>query len=131
MFTITARAGTAERVGRCAGRARYGESGERGSNADADKFTINVPGLTDILRIPGLDSPELRRERSRRFRQSRSPLPEVLQPLVRILNVLDDAQDLLFTGLALAYPLLKLVGPRIVPALGWALLVNDLLNAGT
>jgi hypothetical protein len=102
-----------------------------GSRAERDPFTVNVPGLTDILRVPGLETPELRKERARRMRQSNSALPKVLQWLPPILNKLDDAQDLLFTGLALAWPILKFLGPRFLGPLGWLLTINDLFNVAT
>jgi hypothetical protein len=92
------------------------------------RYTITVPGLSDVIRLPGTDSPRLRYERYKRWQSSNSPLPQSLRPLVRILNKLDDAQDLLFTAIALARPLIRLIGPRIIPVLGWVLTVNDALN---
>jgi hypothetical protein len=47
------------------------------------------------------------------------------------LTKLDNAQDLLFTGLALAWPLFKLLGPRFAGPLGVLLTINDGLNLAT
>jgi len=94
-------------------------------------FTLNLPGLTDFIKFPGLESKALRRERFERFKASRSALPGFLQWIPPLLTKLDNAQDMLFTGLAIGVQLLKWIGFRSIPGLGWALLANDLLNAFT
>lgn len=131
LFTITSRAATFVRRQRCEAAGRGRNSAFVGSRSSGEEFTVNIPGISDVLRIPGLDTPEIRRQRYQRWLASRSPVPEVLQPLTRILNKLDDAQDLLFTALALAVPILKRIGLRMIPFLGWALTVNDILNGMT
>lgn len=102
-----------------------------GAKSGPDPFTITVPGITDILKLPGLDSPDLRRERADRYSQQHSGLPQGLKWVPALLTKLDDAQDLLFTALALAIPLLVRIAPRLLPLAGWLLLANDLLNIGT
>jgi hypothetical protein len=131
IFTVNAKVASPERVSRCAARAKYGKNEFVGRGVDDDRYTINVPGISDVLRIPGLDSKDLRRERYQRWQSSRSPLPEALRPLVKIITKLDDAQDLLFTALALVTPLLRRIGLRFIPFLGWALTLNDILNGLT
>lgn len=97
-----------------------------------ERFTLQIPGLTDIFRTPWTESAQLRRERYARFKAARSPLPGFLQWVPPLLTKLDDAQDLLFTGLALAWPVFKFLLPRaFLGPLGWLLLVSDLFNAFT
>lgn len=131
LFTITRRAATFVRQQRCEAAAARRASAFVGSRSEGEQFTVNIPGISDVLRIPGLDTEATRRQRYQRWLASRSPVPEVLQPLTRILTKIDDAQDLLFTALALAVPLLKRIGLRFIPFLGWALTVNDILNGMT
>lgn len=94
-------------------------------------FTINIPGITDILRLPGLETKDLRRERFQRMKTSVPALPRVLQWIPPLINKLDDAQDLLFTALALAWPILRLLGRPFLGPLGILLTISDLLNLGT
>jgi hypothetical protein len=103
----------------------------RDFEANPPDYTINIPGITDILRIPGLETKELRRERFLRMKTSVPALPRVLQWIPPLINKLDDAQDLLFTGLALAWPILRLLGRPFLGPLGILLTVSDLLNLGT
>ena len=110
---------------------RIGRQSAAAAGAGGDVYTINVPGVTDILRIPGLESEALRKERAQRMKQSRSGLPDFLKWIPPVLNKLDDAQDLLFTGLALAWPLLRFLPRAFLGPLGILLTVNDLLNVFT
>lgn len=91
-------------------------------------YTIDIPGLTDFIRIPALENEELKFQRWVRFKTQESVLPEPLRWIPGLINKLDDAQDLLFTFLVLARPLLKRLPARFLPGLGWVLLFNDLLN---
>lgn len=131
LVKITSGTATPERVERCAARARRDPTILDPFGSGPDSFTIAIPGLTDIVRVPGLDTPELRKQRYERFKASRSPLPEGLKWLPPLLNKLDDAQDLLFTGLALAWPLLRRAAPWFLGPVGILLTINDLLNAFT
>lgn len=94
------------------------------------EYTIEIPGMLDIFRIPILekDNVALRQQRAIRMRTEVSPLPQKLQWIPTLINHLDDAQDMLITGLTLAKPILKKLPLRFVPYLGWALLINDILN---
>ncbi len=98
-----------------------------------DQYTIDIPGASDIfaLPIPALANKELKRQRYLRMKTSQTAMPEFLQWMPQVINKLDDAQDLLWTGLVLAKPLLRRLPSRFIPYLGWALLANDLLNLGT
>jgi hypothetical protein len=131
MFTITSRQATAARMARCAGRGEDGSVPGYNSSPGDDRFTISLPGISDVIRIPFLETKQLRHERAARWRASHSALPGPLQPITRILQKLDDAQDLLFTAIALAVPILRFAGVRFIPFLGWALTINDILNGAT
>lgn len=131
MFTIRESTVTFARQSRCAATAARRAVNPFSPAAGDDRSTIAIPGLSDILRIPGIDSPATRRERMQRFRAGKSPTPEFLQPFVKLLNKLDDAQDLLYTALVIGVWVAKFFGARMIPGLGWLLAINDLLNAGT
>lgn len=95
-------------------------------------FTVDVPGVSDIIKWPGFsDTPELRRARAQRLISANRAVPDFLKWLPPILTQLDNAQDMLITGLALAWPLVKYVFPRMLGGLGILLTLNDLLNLFT
>lgn len=94
-------------------------------------YTIRLPGVQDIIRIPALENSEIRKERYLRFKFAQTPIPKPLQWIPGVINWLDDAQDLLITALYLAKPLLKRAPLRFIPGLGWILLANDILNLST
>jgi hypothetical protein len=94
-----------------------------------DPYTVQIPGITDILKVPGVDSAEARRARADRMKRQHSPLPTGLQWIPPLLNKLDDAQDLLYTALVIGVGLLKVLGVRAIPGLGILLTANDILNA--
>lgn len=94
-------------------------------------YTIDLPGFSDFIRIPALEDTALKRERIERMQTHESPVPDELQWIPSVINTLDDAQDLLFTGLVLAKPLLSRLPARFLPGLGWVLTANDALNLGT
>lgn len=98
-----------------------------------DAYTIDIPGASDIFILPidALDNIDLKRQRIARMKSAKSPMPGFLQWIPNVINKLDDAQDLLWTGLVLAKPLLKRLPARFVPYLGWVLLANDILNLAT
>ena len=91
-------------------------------------YTIDIPGLTDFIRIPQLENETLKFQRWARFKTQEPLLPEPLRWIPGLINKLDDAQDLLYTGLVLARPLLRRLPARWLPYLGWILLLNDVLN---
>ncbi len=90
--------------------------------------TIEIPGISDIIRVPALEDAELKRERIQRMRAAHTALPGVLNWLPAAINHIDDAQDILITALILGKPILRRLPVRFLPVLGWVLLVNDLLN---
>lgn len=96
-------------------------------------YVINIPGATDIIRIPALEDKSLKQARYLRMIQAAetSTIPEPLRWIPTAINYLDDAQDLLFTALVLSKPLLRRLPARLIPGLGWILTANDLLNAMT
>lgn len=91
-------------------------------------YDLDIPGLQDIIRIPALESPNLRRQQIARFKTHVTPIPEPLRWIPSVINLLDSAQDLLITVLYASRFLLKRLGPRLVPGLGWILTVNDAVN---
>ncbi len=94
-------------------------------------YTIDIPGLTDFIRWPALENEELKFQRFIRFKTQEPLLPEPLRWIPDVINKLDDAQDLLFTALVLARPLLKKIPTWWLPGLGWTLFANDVLNLQT
>lgn len=128
LLKVTGRTVTAARSAKCVGSKEYIARQSAGSEAEPDPFTINLPGLTDIVKLPGMDSADLRRQRIARMRSAHSPLPQGLQWIPPLLNKLDDAQDILFTALAVGAAAARWLGFRAIPGLGIALTVNDLLN---
>ena len=102
-----------------------------GAYAPVDGFTVDVPGLQDIIKVKDWDSPTLRFERFKRFESARSAVPTALQWIPPLLTKLDNAQDMIFTGLALAIPIIRRLGPRLIPGIGILLTLNDVLNLFT
>lgn len=130
LYRVSGRWATQEKARRCRQRLEFQQRQANFQTSPPD-YTVNIPGVTDILRVPGLETKELRRQRWERMQTSRSALPEPLRWIPPLLNKLDDAQDLLFTGLAIAWPLFKLLGKPFLGPLGWLLTINDILNLGT
>lgn len=97
------------------------------------EYTIDIPGLADIFILPidSFDNKDLRRERIQRFKTKRTPIPSTIDWIPDSIRYLDDIQDMLIVGLTLARPLLRKLPSRFVPYLGWALLLNDILNLST
>jgi len=91
-------------------------------------YTLDIPGLQDLIRIPALEDIALRAQRTARAFTHFSTLPNALNFIPPLINMLDDAQDLLFTALVLAKPLFRRLPARIIPGLGWLLITNDVLN---
>lgn len=94
------------------------------------RYTVDIPGLQDIVILtpPSLDDFELRRQRIQRMKTKTSPIPSFLQWIPPMINAFDDVEDMLSVGLTLAKPLLKRVGTRFIPYVGWALLLTDVLD---
>lgn len=65
------------------------------------------------------------------YKKQASHVPEQLRWIPVIINMLDDAQDILITALYLARPLLRKLITKPIPVVGWALTANDLLNLST
>lgn len=104
---------------------------DRVRNVGGANYTINIPGIQDVVRIGAYEDPDLKRQRWLRYKNTRNPAPGFAQSAAQILNFIDDAQDLLFTALALAWPLLRRLPLRMLPGLGWLLTINDILNLFT
>lgn len=94
-------------------------------------FTIDLPGFNDIIQVPALEDKSLKSQRADRAYSARTPTPEPLLWISQVVNLLDDAQDILYTALVLARPILRRLPARAIPYLGWILLANDILNLGT
>lgn len=128
VFKMTERNSTLAKVARCNLWIGAGAPASLTFGNDPNPYTVNVPGISDILRVPGIDDAQTRRERAQRMQRSRSALPEAFQWVPQLLNKLDDAQDLLYTGLVIGVVILKALGVRSVPGLGVLITLNDLLN---
>jgi hypothetical protein len=97
-----------------------------------EPFTVQVPTISDIIKWPGFsDTKEVKRARAQRMRAANSAVPQSLRWLPPILTMIDNAQDMIFTGLALAWPLVKTIFPRLLGLWGVMLTVNDILNTFT
>lgn len=95
------------------------------------EYTVNIPGIQDFIRLPALEDKALRQQRYERYKNSTSAAPGFIGTIGNILTALDDAQDLLFTALALAWPLLRRLPALFLGPIGWLLFANDLLNVMT
>lgn len=104
---------------------------ERIRNVGGANYTLGIPGFNDVVRIGAYEDEELKKQRWLRYKNTRNPAPGFAQTAAQILNFIDDAQDLLFTALALAWPLLRRLPARLLPGLGWILTANDILNLMT
>lgn len=96
-------------------------------------FTIDIPGLLDIIKIP-LDrksQEQLAESRIKRMLTYKSPVPEDLRWIPHVINILDDVQDMIYTFFPLAKVLLLGVAPRLIPAIGIVMLAGDALNLAT
>jgi len=102
-----------------------------GAYAAPDGFTVDVPGIQDILKVRDWESKQLRHERYQRFATARSAVPKALQWIPPLLTKLDNAQDMLYVGLVLAIPLIRRLAPRFIPGVGLLLTINDILNLFT
>lgn len=91
-------------------------------------YTIDVPGLFDVVKIPALESKKLRRQQIARMKTAVSPIPEPLRWIPSVINFLDDAQDLLISVLLATRWIIPRLGARVLPGVGWVLAANDLLN---
>jgi hypothetical protein len=91
-------------------------------------YTIDVPGISDVIRLPPTDSVALRRERIKRMRTSHEPLPASMNWMPSAMHHIDTAEDLLYS---LGYPALmlaKVIAPDLVPYVGWVLAVDQILE---
>lgn len=93
-------------------------------------YTIDLPGLSEIFKIPlsPLQNKELKRERIKRMITHVSTVPESLKWIPPVITKLDDAQDILTTALWLGKPLLRKLPSKFIPFVGWALLASDIVN---
>lgn len=95
------------------------------------RYTLDIPGLNDFIKIPALEDKRLAQQRIARMKTAQSPVPDPLKWIPSVITKLDDAQDLLNTALVLAKPLIRRLPARFIPYVGWLLLVNDVLNFAT
>ena len=128
LFVLTERNSTREKADRCALWVKGGAVSAVTFNNSDSVFTIQIPGIQDILSVPSLVSSELRRQRAERTLRANSGMPDGLKWVPKLLNKLDDAQDMLYVGLIVGAYLAKVAGARIFPGLGILLTINDLLN---
>lgn len=97
-------------------------------------YEITIPGLSKIFKYKESNFsklPEKTRERIIRMREKKSPIPQPLKWIPGLINIIDDAQDLLFTAAYMAKPLLRRVPKKYIPYVGWALTAMDIANMAT
>lgn len=94
--------------------------------------TIPIPNWNDIVHLkPNFLKTEAERNRERfeMFRRiQESQVPEWLQNYGRIMGYIENTEDYLSTAILIGRFLAFRVAPRLVPYLGWALLVSDILD---
>lgn len=69
---------------------------------------------------------QLKKERFDRI--SKSPTPEWFNHVTEWMTWLDDVEDFLTTVTVIAIPVTRILFPRLVPYLGWALLAGDIID---
>jgi hypothetical protein len=99
------------------------------------EFIIQIPGWDDVIKLgpldPLTDEEKLKKTQRRIIALKKSPTPEVVQRLSSIANYIDDAEDILSTALVLSRPLLRRLPSKLIPGLGWVLLLNDIFDLAT
>jgi len=105
-------------------------------NYRGDKIVVYKTPMGDETTLFNLTRPvtdiyEDIKQKINYYTQKEGPVPKPLRWIPAVINILDDTQDMLYTGLMLAKPLLKRLPTRIIPVVGWAMVANDLLNMGT
>lgn len=68
------------------------------------------------------------RKRRRAQRLAQSKIPEIVQEIGTIMNWFDDIEDFLVTATTLLRIVLPKIAPRLLPYVGWVLLVADIIN---
>lgn len=94
-------------------------------------FTIDIPGVQDVVTIPALENSQRRRDRAKLAATKRSPIPEPIRWVPGLINWLDDGQDILAVGLETLKFVSRRIAPRFLPFIGWALTISDVLNLAT
>jgi hypothetical protein len=93
---------------------------------------VYLPGWGDIVHITpsnGLSEEEQRRKKQERLkRMMRSPLPQWYQTYTEWMTWLDDIDDLLTTIIVIGRIIIPRIAPRLVPYIGWAILLADILD---
>ena len=100
------------------------------ADPEAPPYTIDIPGISDIFKFgaaPVYDK-KLKQQRFMRMKTAKSPLAENLKWIPQLITKLDNAQDLLYTAAFLAKPLLRRIGLRFIPYVGWGLLALDAID---
>lgn len=100
-----------------------------GGGCMAQEYEVRIPGASNIFKFgPGPKRTVAQKRAIIQRMRAKSPLPGFLQWIPSAINLLDDVQDIMITGLVLAKPLLRRIPLRFVPVLGWVLTINDLIN---
>jgi len=101
----------------------------------AEEFTITIPGWDDVIKIKPMHTLSKEKQRELTVRRiismKESPTPEIVRSISSLAVYLDDAEDILSTAMILGRPLLRRLPSRMIPGLGWVLLVTDILDFGT
>jgi len=99
-------------------------------SAPAGTYTIDIPGMRDIFKLPlgYMNDKDLKRQRIKRFKTHKTPVPESFNWIPDVITKLDNAQDLVYTAFFIARPLLRRLPARFIPFIGWAILAMDIAN---
>lgn len=96
-------------------------------------YTIDLPGLMDILKVPLPDKVkyEYLNQMIKRLKSRKSPVPDILDWIPGTIRSIDDAQDLIFTLTIMARFVAIKVAPKALPYIGWSMAIQDVANIAT
>lgn len=91
-------------------------------------FTIDIPGINEII-VWRKPTPQEARQMAARQATRNPAVPQPLGWIPGVINWLDDIEDLISTSAPFLYLFAKLIAPRLIPGIGWALTAANLANA--
>jgi len=91
------------------------------------KTSIVIPGFDDVIILPGTEEirKQMARERAQWYQTHRPASPETLEPVIKLLTKIDDAQDIAYTAMMLMRPILKRIPKEWNNPLSWVLSAID------
>ena len=98
------------------------------SKLDPEKVSIVIPGIEDIIVLPGSEKArrQMAREREEWYETHRPTSPDFTIPITKLINKIDDAQDIAYTAMMVLRPILKRIPKEWNNPLSWVLSVIDI-----